>query len=739
MRTQPLTTKANHGIYISLFITLMKNRRPMGLDNIKDEYLSILNSLSEGVWILDKELKFKFINEAGARFIGLPPEQILGREITEVLPEINESKFVDLCKKIRGQSSSKPATLLLTLNRGINLLCKIQPHPFIPKGILCISRDIEKYPEFKEKVKEQLDTMAKMLEKRRKAHLKSEERFETIVKICPLDILVTQDNKFVYTNFSVSPITGFSKEEIVNLKYFWQIVTPEYRKLVKRNYEARLKGKYIPPYECKLLSKTGEEKWVIVVGSVIEWKGRPADIVMLMDITELKQKELKLRESEKQFHMLFENAAEAIYFFDPQSKQVLEANPSFFTYLGYKPEEISNLRIYDFIAHDKKSIDEHIQSILDSGTIVVGERKWRRKDGTLIDVLVSAGKVPRKGKTVIFTIATDITQLKNMERALQDAVTRLKAILEATPDLLFIINRDGVILDYYAVRKENLYTQPIEFLNKKVTEVLPSDVAERVMKAVQEVFSTGEMAEFELSLKVRGEVRHREARIVKLNENEVLAVVRDVTQLKKTERKLRETYKRMHKGLQNFTKALAKMVESRDPYTAGHQERVAELAVAIAKEMGLPERRLPGIKIAGLLHDMGKISIPAEILTKPTQLSEIELALVKTHPQVAYEVLREIDFPWPVAEIIYQHHERWDGSGYPRGLKDDEILLEARILAVADVVEAMSSHRPYRPAHSIEEALEELTRNKGKLYDPEVVEACVRLFKEKKFSFESVK
>jgi len=685
-------------------------------------------------------LKFKFINEAGARFIGLPPEQILGREITEVLPEINESKFVDLCKKIRGHSSSKPATLLLTLPRGINLLCKIQPHPFISKGVLCISRDIEKYPEFKEKVKEQLDTMAKMLEKRRKAHLKSEERFETIVKICPLDIFVIQDNKFVYTNFSISPITGFSKEEIVNLKYFWHIVAPEYRELVKRNYEARLKGEYIPPYECKLLSKTGEEKWVIVVGSVIEWKGRPADIVMLMDITELKQKELRLQESKKQFHMLFENAAEAICFFDPESKQILEANSSFFNYLGYKPEEISNLRIYDiydFTAHDKKSIDEHIQSILDSGTIVVGERKWRRKDGTLIDVLVSAGKISQKGKTVIFTIATDITQLKNMEKALQDAVTRLKAILQAIPDLIFIINRDGVILDYYAEKKEDLYAQPIEFLNKKVTEVLPSDVAERVMKAVQEVFSTGEMVEFELSLKVRGKVRHREARIVKLNENEVLAVVRDVTQLKKTERKLRETYKRLYKVLQDSTKALTKMVESRDPYTAGHQERVAELAVAIAKEMGLPERRLTGIRIAGLLHDMGKISIPAEILTKPTQLSEIELALVKTHPQVAYEVLREIDFPWPVAEIIYQHHERWDGSGYPRGLKDDEILLEARILAVADVVEAMSSHRPYRPAHSIKEALEELIRNKGKLYDPEVVDTCVKLFKEKKFSFQS--
>jgi len=701
----------------------------------KNNDLFILNSLSEGVWILDKELKIKFINERGAKFLGLPQEQIIGRKITEILPEINDSKFEDLCKKIRECNSSKFATLMLTLNSGVNLLCKIQPYPFIPQGVLCIGEDMEKYPELEEKVKEELNAMAEMLEKRREAHLKSEKKFETIIKICPLDILVTQDNKFPYANFSISPITGYSREEITSLENFLEIIAPEYRELVRKNYEARLRGEYIPPYECKLLSKSGEEKWVIVVGTLLEWQGRPADIVMLMDITELKQKELKLKESEQQFRMLFENAAEAICFFDPESKQILEANSSFFNYLGYKPEEISNLRIYDFTAHDKKSIDEHIQSILDSGTIVVGERKWRRKDGTLIDVLVSAGKISRKEKTVIFTIATDITQLKNMEKALQDAVTRLKAILQAIPDLIFIINRDGVILDYYAEKKEDLYAQPIEFLNKKVTEVLPSDVAERVMKAVQEVFSTRELVEFGYSLNIRGKLRQWDARIVKLNKNEVLAVVRDVTQLKKMAKKLRESYERLRKSLQQFIKAMAKIVETRDPYTAGHQERVAELAVAIAKEMRLSEGKIEAIQMAGLLHDMGKIAIPAEILTKPAKLSELEFTLVKTHPQVAYKVLREIDFPWPVAEIIYQHHERWDGSGYPKGLKDDEILLEAKILAVADVVEAMCSHRPYRPAYSIEEALEELTRNKGKLYDPEVVEACIKLFKEKKFSF----
>jgi len=465
----------------------------MSLDNIKDKYLSILNLLSEGVWILDKELKIKFINKAGTKFLGLPREQIIGCKITEILPEINESKFVDLCKKIMEHSSSKPATLMLTLNRGINLLCRIQPYSFIPQSVLCISEDIEKHPNFKEKVKKQLNTMAKTVKKHREALLKSEERFETVLKISPLEVLIIQDLKFVHTNFSVSTITGYNRKEIKELEYFWQIVAPEYRKLVKQAYESRHKGERIPAYKCKLLSKSGEEKWVVIVGSAIDWKGRPADIVMLTDITELIQKQKELQESKQQ----------------------------------------------------------------------------------------------------------------------------------------------------------------------------------------------------------------------------------------------------LQKSLRDFTKALAKMVESRDPYTAGHQERVAKLAVAIAKEIGLSEEKLRGIQITGLVHDLGKIAIPAEILTKPIPLNKLEFDLIKTHPEVAYEVLKEIDFPWPIAEIVYQHHERIDGSGYPRGLKDDEILLEARILAVADVVEAMSSHRPYRPAHSIEEALEEVVRNKGKLYDPEVVEACVRVFKERKFIFSS--
>lgn len=181
------------------------------------------------------------------------------------------------------------------------------------------------------------------------------------------------------------------------------------------------------------------------------------------------------------------------------------------------------------------------------------------------------------------------------------------------------------------------------------------------------------------------------------------------------------------KVLNGTVEAIATLYEKRDPYTAGHQRRVAQLACAIAREMGLPEEQVDGIRITGLVHDIGKIVVPGDILSKPGRLSNEELNIVKTHPQVAYEVLSSLEFPWPIAETILQHHERLDGSGYPDGISGKGIILEARILCVADVVESMSSHRPYRPALGVERALQEIVRNKGVLYDPDVTDACLKL------------
>ena len=215
-----------------------------------------------------------------------------------------------------------------------------------------------------------------------------------------------------------------------------------------------------------------------------------------------------------------------------------------------------------------------------------------------------------------------------------------------------------------------------------------------------------------------------------------IGIGRDISERKAAQEELKQGYENLQKAMLGTVEAISMISEVRDPYTAGHQLQVARLASAMGTEMGLPEKTITALQMAGTLHDIGKINIPSEILSKPGRLNQIEFDLIKTHPGIGREILKSIDFPWPICRIVAQHHERLDGSGYPSSLKDAEICIEAKILAVADVVSAMSCHRPYRPALGVDQALEEITRNRGTLYDPASVDACYKLFKEKGFKLE---
>ena len=275
-----------------------------------------------------------------------------------------------------------------------------------------------------------------------------------------------------------------------------------------------------------------------------------------------------------------------------------------------------------------------------------------------------------------------------------------------------------------------------EVLNRPLSEILPaapgllSPAGDETPPAVEHVLTakSGESIPIEMIVSPISDARKH------LLGN--VYIFRDITQRKKAEADLRRSWERLQQALAGAIQAMGLTIEMRDPYTAGHQRRVSRLSCAIAADMALPQEQIEGIRMAGDIHDLGKIYVPAEILSKPGQLTAIEFSIIRTHAQVGYDILKSIEFPWPLAKIILQHHERMDGSGYPNGLKDDEILLEARIISVADVVEAMSSHRPYRPSHGIDKALEEITRNSGRLYDPAVVETCLRLFRQKGFSFD---
>ena len=212
-------------------------------------------------------------------------------------------------------------------------------------------------------------------------------------------------------------------------------------------------------------------------------------------------------------------------------------------------------------------------------------------------------------------------------------------------------------------------------------------------------------------------------------------ISKDITERKQAEEKLKQSYEKLRETMEGTFNALAAVTESRDPFTAGHQRRIIQLACAIGREMELDEDRIDGIRVAGTLHDIGKISVPVEILNKPGILSEMEMNLIKTHSQAGFEILSKIESPWPIDRIVQQHHERYNGSGYPDSLSGEEILLEARIIGVADVVEAISSRRPYRESKGIGQALKEISENRGILYDPDVVEVCLKLFSEKGFVF----
>jgi HD-GYP domain-containing protein (c-di-GMP phosphodiesterase class II) len=213
--------------------------------------------------------------------------------------------------------------------------------------------------------------------------------------------------------------------------------------------------------------------------------------------------------------------------------------------------------------------------------------------------------------------------------------------------------------------------------------------------------------------------------------------ITDGSALCKIRSELDRSHERMRKTMGAIIQAMSMTIEKRDPYTAGHQRRVAKLCRAIATELGFSWERIQGLRMAAAIHDLGKINVPAGILNKPGPMSEHEMAIIRIHPRTAFDILKGIRFPWPIAETIYQHHERLDGSGYPRALRGDQILLEARILAVADVVESMASFRPYRPALGLEKAIEELRRQSGMLYDARVVQACIVMLSGKGFDFET--
>jgi len=333
--------------------------------------------------------------------------------------------------------------------------------------------------------------------------------------------------------------------------------------------------------------------------------------------------------------------------------------------------------------------------------------------------------------------------LEREKRKLRKSEKKFRTLFDSASDAIFINESDsleGCFLEVNQMACESLGYSREELLQMTMMEINTKEYAALVPERNEELRQRGHIFFESAHLRRDGSVILVElsSRIIEYDgKSAVLSIARDITKRKKIEERLEQSLERLRTAMQGTIQAIALTAEMRDPYTAGHQHRVAKLAQAIAVEMGLPEKQIEGIQLAALIHDLGKIYVPAEILSKPGRLTEVEFNMIKTHPQVGYDILKTIKFPWPVAQIVHQHHERMDGSGYPSGLSGEDIILEARILGVADVIEAMASHRPYRPAVGIDKALEEISKNRGILYDTQVVDICLDLFNKKRFKFES--
>ena len=307
----------------------------------------------------------------------------------------------------------------------------------------------------------------------------------------------------------------------------------------------------------------------------------------------------------------------------------------------------------------------------------------------------------------------------------------LRTLFAAMTDLVVVVDHEGRFVKVAPTDAVDAYLPPGDPIGKTVSELLPADVAGQVLDEIREVLDTGRPVTVEYKLSIDSREAWFEGRASALTASTVFWTVRDVTRRREAVEGLERTLKELRQSMTAIVGVVAQIVETRDPYTAGHQRRVADLARSIAAELHLSADTIEGIGMGGMVHDIGKIAVPAEILSKPGRLSLEEFALIKGHPQTGAEILGSVQFPWPLSTMVEQHHERMDGSGYPLGLKGAEITLEARIMAVADVVEAMASHRPYRPSLGVDAALAEIEAHKGVLYDADVVDASIRLFRER--------
>lgn len=494
-------------------------------------------------------------------------------------------------------------------------------------------------------------------------------------------------------------------------------------------------------YESEVVTRAGEPRLIAWHNTILrDDEGRVLGTLSSgEDITERREAERALQQSEERFRRIFEVSPIGIVMAGTDHL-FTRANEAFCRMIGYSEEELRALRFTDITHPDHREADLAGVERAVRGDIPAyrTEKRYVCKDGHVVWGSVASAPVRDvAGKVQHFlAMVEDITARKTAETALADSERRYRELANDLPTCVFEVDSEGRVVyvnqtgfTWFGYRESDLAERP------SVTDMVVPAERERARRALRRAATEGEVpAGVYVALRRDGTTFPAlvSSRAI-LREGDVVGVRGILVDI--SERV--EAARRIERALEGTVLALAATTEMRDPYTAGHQERVTRLALAIGRRMGCSDSQLEGLRVAGLLHDVGKASVPSEILSKPTVLTAIEMSIVRQHAETGHAILKAIDFPWPVAKIVLQHHERMDGSGYPTGLMGDAILLEARILAIADTVEAMASHRPYRAALEVADALQEIRQGRGTLYDAAAVDACIQVFELDGFGFDA--
>ena len=716
---------------IGVIIDRLASRQ--ALQRSEERYRFITDHTADVIWVLDKKLRYTFVSPSITRLRVFTVEEAMEHDVTwqitpasiDALIKAIESGSIPALSETAGREQWFTLELEMYRKDGTTVwmetsITTITDEKAHFNGLLGISRDISA---------------------RRLAEKDIQQRAALLDSAYDSIIAYDVDGKIIYANRTACSMRGFTSDEILHMNMRQLVPVEELPGLEERHRQLLEQGELSA--EAVHIRKDGSTFLVDTHLRLADLGDDKLVIAVQRDITLRKQMENRLVGSEAKYRSIVDTSASGIAIADDAGTLVL-VNDRLCDMFGYSRDEVMGKQFLDFIHPEERGriASDFFDAVASSKTLPTLEFRGVRRDGSTVWLFTTPNPLKIGDRLSGFSVVIqDITQLKQAETALKENEAKYRTVVENMHDVLYRTDTNGdIILVSPSVTRLLGIESAEQVIGKNLARDFYANPDDRA-HTLKLLVANGEVVDLEINL------RRPDGKVITIAANShiyrddsgqpagVEGIVRDITERKKAEEDLRAALERLGSSLESTINAIAMLSELRDPYTAGHQRRVTQLALAIAADLGLPDNRMQPLRVAGLLHDVGKIYVPSEILSKPGRLTDLEMGLARTHATASYDVIAAIKFPWPIADIVVQHHERMDGSGYPAGLKGDEITLEARILAVADVTEAMMSHRPYRPSLGLDKAVAEISANRGRLYDENAVDACIKILTEKGFTF----